>query len=70
LHRLSADGWGGVPRDHVDSADSRRNDGGRIRSANPTAIGGTELREGDAVTVSYTNRDGKIIAQNVKVNAR
>lgn len=30
----------------------------------------TELREGDAVTVSYTNRDGKIIAQNVKVNAR
>src|SRR5260370_438143 len=30
----------------------------------------TELREGDAVTVSYTNRDGKIIAQNVKANAR
>jgi hypothetical protein len=30
----------------------------------------TELREGDAVTVSYTNRAGKIIAQNVKVNAR
>ena len=50
--------------------DSRRNDGCRIRSANSTAIGGTELREGDAVTVSYTNRDGKIIAQNVKANAR
>ncbi|HWW93246.1 MAG TPA: hypothetical protein VN375_07770 [Vicinamibacteria bacterium] len=30
----------------------------------------TELREGEGVTVSYTNRDGKIIAQNVKVNAR
>ena len=30
----------------------------------------TELRKGDVVTVSYTNRDGKIIAQNVKVNAR
>lgn len=36
--------------------------GGKSRPA-------TELREGDAVTVSYTNRDGKIIAQNVKVNA-
>lgn len=30
----------------------------------------TELRAGDAVTVSYTNRDGKVIAQNVKVNTR
>ena len=30
----------------------------------------TELREGDAVTVNYTSRDGKMIAQNVKVNAR
>ena len=29
----------------------------------------TELREGDAVTVTYTNRDGKIVAQSVKVNA-
>lgn len=28
----------------------------------------TELREGDAVTVMYTNRDGKIVAQSVKVN--
>ena len=30
----------------------------------------TELRAGDAVTVSYTNRDGKIVAQDVRVNAR
>jgi len=30
----------------------------------------TELRAGDAVTVSYTDRDGKIIAEMVKVNAR
>jgi hypothetical protein len=30
----------------------------------------TELREGDAVTVTYTNRDGKIVAQSVKVNTR
>jgi hypothetical protein len=30
----------------------------------------TELREGDAVTVKYTSRDGKMIAQNVKVTAR
>lgn len=29
----------------------------------------TELRAGDAVTVTYTNRDGKIVAQSVKVNA-
>jgi hypothetical protein len=25
------------------------------------------LREGDAVTVTYTNRDGKIVAQNITV---
>jgi hypothetical protein len=30
----------------------------------------SELREGDAVTVTYTNRDGKIVAQTVKMNAR
>lgn len=30
----------------------------------------TALREGDAVTVTYTNRDGKIVAQSVKVNTR
>ena len=28
-----------------------------------------ELREGDPVTVTYTNRDGKIVAQRVTVNA-
>ena len=36
--------------------------GGKTKNAN-------ELREGDAVTVTYTNRDGKIVAQSVKVNA-
>lgn len=30
----------------------------------------TDLREGDPVTVTYTNRDGKIVAQSVKVNTR
>lgn len=30
----------------------------------------SDLRVGDAVTVSYTNRDGKIIAHNIKANAR
>ena len=29
-----------------------------------------ELREGDAVIVTYTNRDGKIVAQSIKVNTR
>jgi len=29
-----------------------------------------ELREGDPVTVTYTNRDGKIVAQRVTVNAK
>jgi hypothetical protein len=29
-----------------------------------------DLREGDAVTVTYTNRDGRIVAQSVKVNTR
>lgn len=36
--------------------------GGKMKAAN-------ELREGDAVTVTYTNRDGKIVAQHVKINA-
>lgn len=31
--------------------------------------GANELREGDAVTVTYTNRDGKVVAQTVKVKA-
>ena len=35
---------------------------GKTRSA-------SELRAGDIVTVSYATRDGKIIAQNVKVKA-
>jgi hypothetical protein len=30
----------------------------------------SELRAGDAVTVRYIDRDGKIVAQNVKINAR
>jgi hypothetical protein len=30
----------------------------------------TDLREGDAVTVTYTNREGKIVAQSVTVGAR
>jgi cold shock CspA family protein len=34
------------------------------------ADGKTRLREGDAVTVSYMARDGKMVAQNVKVKAR
>jgi len=29
-----------------------------------------DLREGDPVTVTYTNRDGKIVAQSVTVNAK
>lgn len=41
--------------------------GTRIEAGGKSA---TELREGDAVTVTYTNRDGKIVAQSVKVNTR
>jgi len=37
--------------------------GGKMKAAR-------ELREGDAVTVTYTNRDGKIVAQSVKVSTR
>lgn len=29
----------------------------------------SELREGDAVTVTYTDRDGKVVAQSIKVGA-
>ena len=29
-----------------------------------------DLREGDPVTVTYTNRDGKIVAQNITVNPK
>ncbi len=35
--------------------------GGKVQVA-------SELREGEAVTVTYTNRDGKIVAQSIKVN--
>jgi hypothetical protein len=30
----------------------------------------TELREGDPVTVTYTTRDGKVVAQSVMVGVR
>jgi Domain of unknown function (DUF5666) len=43
--------------------DTRVDSGGKAKTAN-------ELRAGDSVTVTYTNRDGKIVAQSVKVNAR
>ena len=36
----------------------------------PATRGANELREGDAVTVTYTNRDGKIVAQSVKLKTR
>jgi len=39
--------------------------GTRIEASGKSA---TDLREGDAVTVTYTNRDGKIVAQSVKVS--
>jgi hypothetical protein len=32
--------------------------------------GADDLRQGDPVTVTYTNRDGKIVAQSVTVNNR
>ena len=32
--------------------------------------GASDLRKGDPVTVTYTNRDGKIVAQSVTVNTR
>ena len=38
--------------------------GTRIEAGGKSA---TELRAGDAVTVTYTNRDGKIVAQSVTV---
>ena len=42
---------------------TRVNADGKVRAAR-------ELREGDAVTVTYTNRDGKIVAQSIKVNPK
>ncbi len=41
--------------------------GTRIEAGEKSAPG---IREGDAVTVTYTNRDGKIVARSVKVNTR
>lgn len=32
--------------------------------------GASDLREGDPVTVTYTDRDGKVVAQSVTVNTR
>jgi hypothetical protein len=37
--------------------------GGQVRGA-------SDLRPGDPVTVTYTNRDGKVVAQSVTVNTR
>ena len=37
--------------------------GGKVQVAN-------EVREGDTVTVTFTNRDGKIVTQSVEVKAR
>ena len=44
-------------------AGTRIEAGGQVRGAN-------DLRQGDPVTVTYTNRDGKIVAQSVTVNNR
>ena len=44
-------------------AGTRIKAGGQVRDAN-------DLRQGDPVTVTYTNRDGKIVAQSVTVNNR
>jgi hypothetical protein len=41
--------------------------GTRIDAGGKSAA--TDLREGDAVTVTYTNRDGKIVAHSIKVTA-
>ena len=39
-------------------------------AAGGKARGVSDLRQGDSVTVTYTNRDGKIVAQSVSVNPR
>lgn len=43
--------------------------GTRIDSAGQT-LNVTDLRQGDPVTVTFMSRDGKVIAQSVKVNPR
>jgi hypothetical protein len=45
-------------------------DGATRVNADGKTLAARDLREGDAVTVTYTNRDGKIIAQSVKVNPK
>ena len=45
-------------------------DGGTRIEAGGQARAATDLRQGDPVTVTYTNRDGKVVAQNVTVNPR
>lgn len=45
------------------------NAGTRIEAAGQVR-GASDLRQGDPVTVTYTNRDGKIVAQSVTVNPR
>ena len=45
-------------------------DSGTRIDAGGKAQAASALREGDAVTVTYTDRDGKIVAQSVKVNTR
>lgn len=42
---------------------TRVNADGKVKAAR-------ELKEGDPVTVTYTNRDGKIVAQSVKVSPK
>jgi hypothetical protein len=44
-------------------AGTRVKAGGQVRGVN-------DLRAGDPVTVTYTNRDGKVVAQSITVNNR
>lgn len=45
-------------------------DAGTRIAASGQVRGVSDLRQGDPVTVKYTNRDGKIVAQSVTVNTR
>jgi hypothetical protein len=45
-------------------------DAGTRIDAGGQARGASQLRQGDSVTVAYTNRDGTIVAQSVTVNNR
>src|SRR5258705_7456033 len=42
----------------------------RIEAGGKKMKAANELREGDAVTGTYANRDGKILAPSIKVKAR